>query len=163
MTGWWPSGGCGAASGCDGARNGTRECHGNTATERGSTLVHTAGRDRGAYRDTHPSYRDIRPLYRHLSRRILTTPQRTAIISRLTPHISPLIATYTAVSRYTPHILPLTTLYINLIVTYTVQFIILYRDLDPLYHSIRPTYHHLPQHMLTISQYIPNISPLIVK
>lgn len=43
MTGWWPWGGWGEASGWLGARKGTSECQGKTATERGSTLVHTAG------------------------------------------------------------------------------------------------------------------------
>lgn len=44
-TGWpagcWASLGCTEGSGWLGARKGTKECQGNTATERGSTFVHT--------------------------------------------------------------------------------------------------------------------------
>lgn len=47
-TGWlagcWASLGCTEGSGWLGARKGTKECQGNTATERGSTFVHTVGR-----------------------------------------------------------------------------------------------------------------------
>lgn len=47
-TGWlagcWASLGCTEGSGWLGAKKGTKECQGNTATERGSTFVHTVGR-----------------------------------------------------------------------------------------------------------------------
>jgi hypothetical protein len=47
-TGWlagcWASLGCTEGSGWLGAKKGTKECQGNTATERGSTFVHTVGK-----------------------------------------------------------------------------------------------------------------------
>lgn len=46
LEGCWASLGCTEGSGWLGARKGTSECQGNTATERGSTFVHTAGRRR---------------------------------------------------------------------------------------------------------------------
>lgn len=44
LAGCWASLGCTEGSGWLGARKGTKECQGNTATERGSTFVHTVGR-----------------------------------------------------------------------------------------------------------------------
>lgn len=48
LTGCWPSPGWEEASDWVGARKGTNECHGKTGTDRGSTLVHTAEKNRTA-------------------------------------------------------------------------------------------------------------------